>query len=412
MFRALQGQRGQTRQAQGLGMGRNPSAPPLFGVSGGQFGQLGRGQVSGPSLEEVLSQRGFKIPERPTGAEPSIALMYKDPLTGKMTSGGPHSASHANAMSKFYAKNPEALKIAKQHQKDQQYNPGGFGDLHQGPPKPPQEIMPQPFGAPELQERIPGSIPPPDKYGRKFSGQQYGKDVFRNTSESFKLMAKEAGFADMPVDFGGGMIDSRDMPGGIDPVTGKQWGGGSVGLNRRRKLANYFEKNPGAKEWWQSNFGEKTAPEGWGGPDQGLYKGGLGDSLVNDLNAVGTPITAPVPPTPIKTSGMDPTPLFKESPLVGDQTITPPPMEEPVFGGQTGGGIGGLQQFMQIMQMIIQMVQQSQGMGMGGMGMGMGGMRRNNFAQPQGFGSFNQYQSRQQYRPQFQQNFNNPYGPY
>ena len=145
MFRAPQGQRGQTRQAQGLGMGRNPSAPPLFGVSGGQFGQLGRGQVSGPSLEEVLSQRGFKIPERPTGAEPSIALMYKDPLTGKMTSGGPHSASHANAMSKFYAKNPEALKIAKQHQKDQQYNPGGFGDLHQGPPKPPQEIMPQPI---------------------------------------------------------------------------------------------------------------------------------------------------------------------------------------------------------------------------------------------------------------------------
>ena len=92
-----------------------------------------------------------------------------------------------------------------------------------------------------------------------------------------------------------------------------------------------------------------------------------------------------------------------------------PTNEEPVFGGQTGGGIGGLQQFMQIMQMIIQMVQQSQGMGMGGMGMGMGGMggmRRNNFAQPQGFGSFNQYQSRQQYRPQFQQNFNNPYGPY
>jgi len=142
MFRALQGQRGQTRQAQGLGMGRNPSAPPLFGVSGGQFGQLGRGQVSGPSLEEVLSQRGFKIPERPTGAEPSIALMYKDPLTGKMTSGGPHSASHANAMSKFYEQNPEALDIAKQHQQDQQYNPGGVGGLHQGPLGPPQEIMP------------------------------------------------------------------------------------------------------------------------------------------------------------------------------------------------------------------------------------------------------------------------------
>jgi len=69
-------------------------------------------------------------------------VMYKDPITGKMQSGGAHGASHANAMSKFYEQNPEALDIAKQHQQDQQYNPGGVGGLHQGPLGPPQEIMP------------------------------------------------------------------------------------------------------------------------------------------------------------------------------------------------------------------------------------------------------------------------------
>jgi hypothetical protein len=78
-------------------------------------------------------------------------------------------------------------------------------------------------------------------------------------------MSEEAGFGDMPVDFGGGMIDSQDVVMGTDPVTGKQYQGGSVGLQRRQKLAKYFEQNPGAKEWWESNFGEKAPPEGWGG---------------------------------------------------------------------------------------------------------------------------------------------------
>jgi len=117
----------------------------MFRAPSQSFGQMQMGQVSGPSLEEVLSQRGFKVPEMKTGVQASISLLYKDPITGKMISGGPHAASHANAMSKFYEQNPEALKIAKQHQKDQQYNPSGGGGLHQGPLGPPQEIMPQPI---------------------------------------------------------------------------------------------------------------------------------------------------------------------------------------------------------------------------------------------------------------------------
>lgn len=146
MFRALQGQQGQTRQDQGLGMVRNPSLPPLLGVSGGQFGQLGRGQVSGPSLEEVLSQSGFEMPKMKTGVQDQMMRMFKDPITGEMKSGGAHAASHAKAMSDFYGQNPEALNIAKQHQQDQQYNPGGGRDLFNASPlRPPQEIMPQPI---------------------------------------------------------------------------------------------------------------------------------------------------------------------------------------------------------------------------------------------------------------------------
>jgi len=130
----------------------------------GQFGQMQIGQASGPSLEEVLSQRGFKMPEMQTGMEPSISLMYKDPITGKMQSGGPHAASHAKAMSKFYEQNPEALNIAKQHQQDQQYNPGGGRDLFNAAPLgPPQEIMPQPIQ--DRRARMDIHLAPPTRPG-------------------------------------------------------------------------------------------------------------------------------------------------------------------------------------------------------------------------------------------------------
>ena len=106
---------------------RQDLPPPIRG--GAQFGQVGQiGQASGPSLGEMLSQRGFEMPKMKTGIEAAIMTMYKDPITGKMKSGGPNAASHAKAMSDFYGKNPDALNIAKQHQQDQQYNPGGGRD--------------------------------------------------------------------------------------------------------------------------------------------------------------------------------------------------------------------------------------------------------------------------------------------
>ena len=102
-------------------------------------------------------------------------------------------------------------------------------------------------------------------------GQQYGEDVYQDTPESFKLMAEEAGFGDMPAVYSG-MVDSQDIPGGIDPVTGKQWGGGSVGLNRRRKLAKYFEQTPEPKSFGKATLVKKLRPKGLEGRTKVCFK--------------------------------------------------------------------------------------------------------------------------------------------
>ena len=93
----------------------------------GQFGQMGSGQygnASSKSLEQVLAERGFEMPEMPTGMQNAMQSMFKDPITGEYRTGGSHAANHANAMSKFYGQNPEALEIAKQYNTD----PTQFGE--------------------------------------------------------------------------------------------------------------------------------------------------------------------------------------------------------------------------------------------------------------------------------------------
>ena len=249
------------------------------------------------SLSEFLASKGFKgAPEKPRyGTRDRI--MYTDAF-GKKTMGGSTDAQYHKKLAEFFKSNPGAMEAAQERQKSQQFQVSGpVNGLHQGPLKPPQEIIPQ----------------------KNMSG--------------------------------------RGDSGGLPAVALPDYLAGIRAENKTRQD--------------KINSGE----------------------LVRDPNQRDRG-----PPRYITKAEAD---------------ALRPTREEPVFGGQTSGGIGGLQQFMQIMQMIMQMVQQSQGMGMGGMGMGdMGGMRRNNFAQPPRFGGFNQYQSQQQYRPQFQQNFNNPYGPY
>ena len=92
--------------------------PSLRGPSP-QVGQLqGSSGPRPPSLEEVLSQRGFKMPEKPTGISHMARVGFKDPVTGKLSFGGAHDASHARLLSDFYGQTPEALELAKQYQAD------------------------------------------------------------------------------------------------------------------------------------------------------------------------------------------------------------------------------------------------------------------------------------------------------
>jgi len=119
------------------------------------------------------------------------------------------------------------------------------------------------------QTRLPGPPSRTDEYGRNYAGQRGGQDLWQNTPESFKAMSEAAGFSGMPGVYSG-MVDSQDMIGGnitgpngeylgpTDPITGKPYSGGSVGLQARSKLADYFENNPGSREWWESNFAEPT----------------------------------------------------------------------------------------------------------------------------------------------------------
>jgi hypothetical protein len=93
---------------------RQPPPPP-----GAQFGQL-QGS-SGPrplSLEEVLSQRGFEMPEKPRVSSQDVAFLGTDPVTGRMRRGGSTLRPYYRKLDELYAQNPEALEIAKQYTAD------------------------------------------------------------------------------------------------------------------------------------------------------------------------------------------------------------------------------------------------------------------------------------------------------
>jgi hypothetical protein len=70
-------------------------------------------------LEEVLAERGFTMPERPTGyMTQDMAFHGKDPVTGRMRQGSSSLGGYFRAVDEMYAQNPEALEIAKQYTAD------------------------------------------------------------------------------------------------------------------------------------------------------------------------------------------------------------------------------------------------------------------------------------------------------
>ena len=347
-------------------MGRNPmrqDLPPPIRM-GAQFGQVGQiGQVSGPSLGEMLSQRGFEMPKMKTGVEASIALMYKDPITGKMKSGGPNAASHAKAMSDFYGKNPDALNIAKQHQQDQQYNPGGGRDR---------------FNASQI-----------------MTGGQSGKEQIGGHQDA------QIGMQFTPL-----VAASLPSPPRI--------------TNEQDFIRTRGPDSLGAQLGLAAQFG-LGGDRGQMGPPQeimpqpilstGRPMSGTGQAPPPDPNTIrfsrGDGGTLPPNPNPMQYQPTHDGPGSMGS-MVKSNPYSAPPQMGGGFGGQMGGGMGGGQgmgQFMQFMQQMMQMFQQIQGGGGRGMGGGFQGPSQF-MPQQQQYGQYqpqrNQYQQNQ-FMPQQQQ---------
>jgi len=195
-----------------------PQQPP-------QFGQLqGSSGPTPPSLEEVLSQRGFDMPERPTGVGHQAMVGYTDPVTGKMAMGGAHDASHAGLLSDFYGQNPEALEIAKQYNTD----PTQFG----GKPAPTRSLQQHIMPPIEMIQRPGGSVgsvsTPADlesarrqpDYGQQVQEMQ---SMMREMMQMISALSNRGGFGG---GYGGGF-------GGYSPRQQMMFGGiGSIPMSR------------------------------------------------------------------------------------------------------------------------------------------------------------------------------------
>ena len=88
-----------------------------------QFGQISTPSRAPKSLEEVLAERGFQMPEKPRVSSQDIAFLGTDPVTGRMRQGGSTLRPYYRKLDELYAQNPEALEIAKQYTAD----PSQFG---------------------------------------------------------------------------------------------------------------------------------------------------------------------------------------------------------------------------------------------------------------------------------------------
>ena len=104
---------------QGIGSlmaARRPGSVP-------QFGQISTPSRAPKSLEEVLAERGFQMPEKPRISSQDIVFFGPDPVSGRMRSGGSTDRGYYEKLDEMYAQNPEALEIAKQYTED----PSKFG---------------------------------------------------------------------------------------------------------------------------------------------------------------------------------------------------------------------------------------------------------------------------------------------
>ena len=191
-----------------------------------QFGQMGGSSgPNPPSLQEVLSQRGFDMPERPTGVQDQMMRMFKDPVTGENRTGGAHAASHAGLLGDFYGQNPEALEIAKQYNTD----PTQFG----GKPSPTKSLQQHIMPPIEMIQRPGGSVSSPVDMEAQRETQRrqpdYGQQVqemqsmMREMMQMISALSNRGGFGG---GYGGGF-------GGYSPRQQMMFGGiGSIPMSR------------------------------------------------------------------------------------------------------------------------------------------------------------------------------------
>ena len=187
----------------------SPSAPT-------QFGQLqGSSGPRPPSLEEVLSQRGFEMPERPTGAmTQDVRIHGKDPVTGRMRTGSGSLGGYFRAVDEMYAQNPEALGIAKQYKSD----PFQFG----GKPSPTQTLGGQ---LNQTIQPLAQAQPAPEQALRDQRGAeiQEMQSMMREMMQMISALSNRGGFGG---GYGGGF-------GGYSPRQQMMFGGiGSIPMSR------------------------------------------------------------------------------------------------------------------------------------------------------------------------------------
>jgi hypothetical protein len=203
---------------------------------GTQFGQLqGSSGSRPPSLEEVLAERGFQMPEKPRVSTQDVAFLGKDPVTGRMRQGGSSDRGYYNALDEMYAQNPEALEIAKQYTAD----PSKFGgekptdrgaalggqltQTIQPPLLPPNEAIQRPGGSvglpAERQAQLETQRRQPD-YGQQVQEMQA---MMREMMQMISALSNRGGFGG---GYGGGF-------GGYSPRQQMMFGGiGSIPMSR------------------------------------------------------------------------------------------------------------------------------------------------------------------------------------
>ena len=230
----------------------SPSAPTKFGQLQGGSGPRP------PSLEEVLAERGFQMPERPRVSSQDVAFLGTDPVTGRMRQGGSTDRGYYKKLDEMYAQNPEALEIAKQYTAD----PSQFGgekptdrraalgvQLNQSlqqemPLRQPQPFQPQPFQPQPAPPQF-GQVEEQPQFNQQ--GMQQMMQMMQQMMQMFSMMSGQGGFGggfnQRPPMFGGG------FGGGMGSGFGRGYESmgspfGQMMRPRPRPMFDYFSQSP------------------------------------------------------------------------------------------------------------------------------------------------------------------------